>query len=76
MKTIALISLPMANDQEVDINVHEIAALREHTVVSYSYQQWTEVTLKSGAKFDCFKTKAEVTALIRRALSVGAGSVT
>ena len=57
----AFIRLPTGSDgrDTVAINVDEIASYREHTVVSYSYQQWTKVTLKSGVEHDCGISLAE-----------------
>ena len=49
------INLPKGADgkQEVSINVDEIASYENHTVTSYSYQEWTIIILKNGVKHDC-----------------------
>lgn len=58
----AFINLPTGSDgrDEVSINVEEIAALRAHVVTSYSYLDYTEVTLKNGRTFDCQISKRDV----------------
>lgn len=68
METRVLITLPVGDRDTVDICIQEIAAMREHQVVSYSYQRWTEITLNSGTKFDCHVTRAEVRAKIDDAM--------
>ena len=43
----------------VAINIEDIASYGTHTVVSYSYQEWTRVVLKGGKEFDCFISGAD-----------------
>lgn len=45
--------------KRVGINLEEIASFRSHEVVSYSYQEWVLVTLKSGKEHDLRITLAE-----------------
>ena len=45
---------------EVSINVEEIASYENHTVTSYSYQEWTIVTLKNGVRHDCYIKKSDL----------------
>jgi hypothetical protein len=68
----AFINLPTGSDgrDEVGINVYEIAALRAHVVTSYSYVDYTEVTLKNGRTFDCRIKKSEVEQRMRAALAI------
>jgi hypothetical protein len=49
-----LVRFPAGADgkDRVAINIGEIASFRSHTVTSYSYQEWTLVTLKSGKEHD------------------------
>lgn len=61
----AFVTLPQAGG-EVSINVDEIAAMRSHVVTSYSYVDYTEITLKCGKVFDCAIKKSEVEARLAR----------
>lgn len=47
---LVFINFPTGSEgrDEVAINVTEIASYRSKTVVSYSYEDWTEVVLKNG----------------------------
>lgn len=65
------ISLPTGPDgrDEVDINISEIAAMRSHVVTSYSYVDYTEITLKNGATFDCRIKKSELVKRLRAAMA-------
>lgn len=68
MVDLAFVNLPMGSMDSVDINVTEIAAMRRHTVVAYTYEEWTEITLKNGKTFDCKIKKADVVDKIKKAL--------
>lgn len=68
-----MVNLPLERDDQVDINVAEIAAMREHTVVSYSYQKWTRIILKNGEKFECTRPLDEVRNKIERVVREVAG---
>lgn len=63
------VTLPVGERDEVSIEVTEIAALRSHVVTSYSYVDYTEVTLKNGAVFDCRVKKSDVERKIQEALA-------
>lgn len=63
-----MINLPVGERGQVDISVREIAAMHEHTVVSYTYEKWTEITLKSGKTFDCRVDLKTVRDRIKRAV--------
>lgn len=71
-KVHAFITLPMRERDQVAIDIAEIAAMREHTVVSYSYQRWTEVTLVNGKAFDCHISLAD---LEKRMLEAAASAI-
>ena len=68
----AAIELPCGDEgkDRVVILVDEIASYRSHTVVSYSYQTWTLITLKSGKEHDCRVDVPELTKMIRKALDL------
>lgn len=68
---LSAVELPCGSDgkDRVTIFVSEIASYRGHTVVSYSYQDWTEVTLKNGVKYDCKVSHRDFTDMIRKAVN-------
>jgi len=68
MRFVVLPTGPDGRD-EVSINVEEIAALRSHVVTSYSYVDYTEVTLRNGTRFDCRIKKADVDKRVQEALA-------
>jgi hypothetical protein len=47
--------LPTGSDgrNTVSIVITEIAAYESHIVTSYSYEDWTKITLKNGVVYDC-----------------------
>lgn len=72
MSALAFINLPTGRDgrDEVAINPHEIASYRSHTVVSYSYEDWTEIVLKNGLRHDCRISKREFEKRLLAAMGV------
>ncbi|NUS01985.1 MAG: hypothetical protein HOV97_05410 [Nonomuraea sp.] len=73
-KLAAFLTMPTGHDgrDEVSINIEEIASFKGHTKVSYSYEDWTLVTLKNGVQHDCRIKKAEFE---RRLQALAAGPV-
>lgn len=58
MTATAFIKFPTSGDNrrpgEVAIDIDEIASYEEFQVVSYTYERWTRVTLKtSGVQHEC-----------------------
>lgn len=55
------VTLPTGSDgrDTVSINISEVASYRGHTVVSYSYEDWTEIVLKNGVRHDCRVSHSE-----------------
>jgi hypothetical protein len=72
MKGVAFITASTGPDgrDEVSINVEEIASYRSHVVTSYSYQEWTLVSLKNGTQHDCRITKRDFEKKLREVAEV------
>lgn len=70
MEDLIFVELPTGSDSRnlVAINVDEIASMRAHTVVSYAYEDWTEVTLKNGVSHDCRIKYVDLMSTIRNLL--------
>ena len=66
---LVLLEFPIGKDgrETVAINVTEIASMRSHVVTSYSYVDYTEITLKNGTVHDCRISYAEARAKILNA---------
>lgn len=65
-----LIDLPTGSDgrETVSINVEEIAAARGHVVTSYSYVDYTLITLKNGVEYDCRVSHADFLKRLRQVI--------
>lgn len=68
---IIFISCPIGTDgrDSVSINVEQIASYQSHVVTSYSYVDYTLVTLHNGIQHDCRISKANFELLLADAVN-------
>lgn len=67
---LVFINLPTGSDgrDTVSINVEEISSALGHVVTSYSYVDYTLVTLKNGTEHDCRIKHSDFLARLVRAI--------